>query len=77
MSDSEDVKVSDTYKVDHDPISDVLTGGEGTQGERIATNEEHDGTTDTYKVDHDPISDLLTGGEGTKGDRIETTEDQE
>ena len=78
MSDPEDdTKTTDTYEVDHDPITDALTAGEGSKGDRVATSEEHEGTVDTYAVDHDAISDLLTGGEGTKGERISTTEKQD
>jgi hypothetical protein len=75
---SDDPKTTDTYKVEHDPITDFFTGGEGTKGERESTTEENeDGTSDTYTVEHDPITDLFTGGEGTKGERISTTEEQE
>jgi N-acetylmuramic acid 6-phosphate (MurNAc-6-P) etherase len=74
MADKE--KTTDTYKVEHDPITDLFTGGEGTKGERVESSEtnEETGKTDTYKVEHDPITDILTGGEGTKGDRVETSE---
>jgi hypothetical protein len=72
---SEDTNKSDTYEVTHDPITDVFTGGKGSEGDRVSTSETHeDGTTDTYAVDHDPISDFLTAGAGTTGDRISTTE---
>jgi len=77
MADKE--KTTDTYKVEHDPITDVVTGGEGAKGERVQTSEtkKETGETDTYKVEHDPVTDLFTGGEGVKGERIETSEKDE